>query len=552
MNWFNNLKIKRKIQLSLILVTLITIISFSISFFYKTFQTENNAINEKLIFATTYMKSVIPDEFIQNTIDNKEDLKHDSYDMAIKLTEFNNNLNLAYVYPLFKDENNNIFYISSSLTKDEINKKDIEYKRMAYDEDEPVKIIKEVLSTKKNKTFEYESKYGKFRTLYYYQTTNNGTPYVIAADIDLSVIEDLKFEIFMIILEIVSGIVILVIIISLFLGNLISKPLDNLLKALSQLNSGNGDLTYKLDSKYKDETGLIAKDFNLFISNLKEMMIEIKNGSNGLNNGLIEINNLMNNLLKDSIKQSETAINSAATIEEITATMNNIVESSETTKRLIENADLNSKSSNTAVEKLAGEISVITNSANELSNLISNLERNSVQISKIVDVIKGIADQTNLLALNASIEAARAGEQGRGFAVVADEVRNLAGKTSQATLDISNMIKSISNEIISANVKMNETNLSVSSGVVLAKDAISKIEEIQNSMKLVVDNIHIISHATKEQSIATHDMAVSAEEMSNSSNISKNIVENTKTTIEELSKLSNEVNSQVSKFKIDF
>lgn len=117
---------------------------------------------------------------------------------------------------------------------------------------------------------------------------------------------------------------------------------------------------------------------------------------------------------------------------------------------------------------------------------IETIKRSSADMREAVELIQGIATQTTILAINASIEAARCGPAGRGFAVIAGEVRDLAQRTREAVVRVTELI--------------DRANAQSVDGVGKIQGVRSILQEIGSAVEAVAARMRGLSSDTAQQS----------------------------------------------------
>jgi methyl-accepting chemotaxis protein len=181
---------------------------------------------------------------------------------------------------------------------------------------------------------------------------------------------------------------------------------------------------------------------------------------------------------------------------------------------------------------------------NLVNQQMLRLQEDSNKIGEIIEVIDDIADQTNLLALNAAIEAARAGDQGRGFAVVADEVRKLAERSSEATKQITSIIKGIQDNT-------QQSVKAVEQGVISSQKSGKAFENIISMVNDSANKVTEIAAASEEQAAQSSEVMSSIESISAAAEEAAASSEETASTAQSLAQLAEELNNSVSIFKIN-
>lgn len=375
--------------------------------------------------------------------------------------------------------------------------------------------------------------------------------------------------------------VVLGLVIAIFLGGSISKPIVEYSKVIEKLS--DYDLRFDENSKAlkylkrKDEIGDIGNS----LANMQKNLINL----------IKQIADTSQQVASSSEELTATSEQSSIASEEVARAIEDIARGASEQAKDTETGAMNIQELGRLIERNKQDIDNLTNAANEINKLkdeglniikdlvkktkssgeaakgvneiIINTNESAEKIENASEMIKNIAEQTNLLALNAAIEAARAGDAGRGFAVVAQEIRNLAEESNKFTEEIAIIINELSGKTETAVKTMREVGKIVESqadSVAMTNERFqgiaSSIEDIKNLIEgineseylmeakkdeviNVIENLSAISEenaaGTEEASASVEEQTASMEEIANAS--------------EALSQLANEMQESIVKFK---
>lgn len=284
----------------------------------------------------------------------------------------------------------------------------------------------------------------------------------------------------------------------------------------------DGDLSKRVKSNFAGRFGDVSKALNGSMDNLAKLISDTTNG----------VHNLTNNV--DQIYQGSQDLNDrtqrqAASLEETTATMDQIMFAVKQTTDNAQSANQLASSARSQADDGAGIMRSTIESMGDIKDA-------SHRIEEIISLIDSIAFQTNLLALNAAVEAARAGEHGRGFAVVAGEVRNLAGKSADAARDIKGLIENA----VSA----------VDQGTERAERSDEALQDIIESIRKVSDIVADISNASGEQAHSITQVGQAIGEIDTVTQQNAALVEESSAASETMKTEASTLANLVTKFKV--
>lgn len=342
-------------------------------------------------------------------------------------------------------------------------------------------------------------------------------------------------------------VVLMVLVIVSMLKKVVITPVTSLSSFLLTLEN---DLTKRFSWKSNDEIGQVADSVNEFLASLQRVLGAVVSESAQVAAAAAQLSGTSAAIAAGAEAVVEQASSVATASEEMAATSADIANNCLIAVEGAQSASEAAVSGSGVVSSTIAGMEQIAERVRSSAQTVRSLGNRSEQIGAIAGTIEDIADQTNLLALNAAIEAARAGEMGRGFAVVADEVRALAERTTRATREISDMIKSIQSETRAAVQQMEQGVKEVEQGTEDASRSGEALQEILSRINDVTMQINQIATAAEEQTATTGEIAGNVSRINDVARDSSHSAHESATSATQLSALAEELQRQVRQFRV--
>ena len=333
-----------------------------------------------------------------------------------------------------------------------------------------------------------------------------------------------------------------------FMIRTITTPINQTVEVANRVASG--DLTVQIDSNRGDEFGNLLAAFSTMVTNLRELIKEIDDGSTSIASSSEELSAVTRETREGVNDQQSQTDQVATAMNEMVATVNDVAKSAESAFNAAQHASQKSNEGDAAGKEALQFVTDLNGHIGAVMQKLRGLQSDTQNIGTVLDVIKSVAEQTNLLALNAAIEAARAGEQGRGFAVVADEVRSLAQRTQSSAEEIETLINNLVTSTEGSVTTMEES-------IQLGEQTLERAEIAGGTIREMADAVEEIRQYNSQIATAAEQQASVAEDINQNVTRIRDVGEQSAASTEqvsgaseELARLADGLSTQVGRFKI--
>lgn len=332
---------------------------------------------------------------------------------------------------------------------------------------------------------------------------------------------------------------------------MVSRNVRLVAEQLTELATGEADLTKRLPVPSRDEVGKLANSFNQLMDNSTDLIRRIQRSGIQVTTSSTQIASSARQLESTISEQAASTNEVVATAKEISTISKDLSQTMQEVATSASEVTQKTEDGRNVLQNMDGNMHHLADATESISSKLAAINEKTNNINSVVTTITKVADQTNLLSLNAAIEAEKAGEYGLGFAVVAREIRRLADQTAVATLDIEQMVSEMQSAVSAGVMEMDKFSKEVQANVDQIRQMAQGLEEVIERVQNLSPRFEMVNEGMKSQSQGASQITDAMVQLSEAASQNAESLREFNNATEQLNEAAQGLQTAVSRFKVD-
>ena len=327
----------------------------------------------------------------------------------------------------------------------------------------------------------------------------------------------------------------------------LQAQVEKLLNEVSGI--GEGDLRIEAEVT-AGALGALADSFNYMVEELSSLIVRVKRVAGEVENGTMTTSRSMTELVMSADVQINQIVRASQEIEQMAEASRRVAARAQSLHTTSVDALQTAQAGRQSVQLTVEGIGRIQGQVQATSNKVVTLGERSRAINNVIDIIGNIAHQTNRLSLDAAIQAAMAGESGKGFRAVADDIRRLAESAKTQTYSITQLIRSVRDDINAVATSMKDTERETLVGSSMAQQVGYSLDALFRVVETQAQEITVINQSVRQQALSSETVMQIMQAVTDSTQQNSTTTHTVAQNMEWLAMQAQQLQSSVDAFKL--
>ncbi len=338
-------------------------------------------------------------------------------------------------------------------------------------------------------------------------------------------------------------------VLSVLAGQLLVRPLTQLMQVSKEVSSGN--LHVRAEVNTRDEFATFGGSLNAMVDSLRSLVGGVRTATTRVSEAAADI--VMSSKAQETGVAEQTASIDEVThsMQSLTATANAIAgRSQELLSGLGQRMSDQLRNAQSAVDLAGRAMREISERNGSVTARVQELYEHSRAIISVIDIIENISDRLDLLALNAALEGARAGDVGKGFSLVATEMRRLAESVMSSTREVKETIAVIGEATRSSLAASRDSSEATKNGVAEMDSMVRSTAAMFTLIEQAVAAARQIFEITQQQLSSSTQVSSAMGEITAVSTSATGLAQEVTRAATQLSEIASLLESEVATFQL--